>query len=92
MHVVGDSDARCVGVMMPQAPAFTPMRNTYGAVWEASALPALPLDLQLTDSAGHSVIARQGRRALLACACACLRRHPGPPGRMCLLRAVEDAP
>ena len=41
-----------------QDPTFQPMRNNYGAVWEASQLPAPPLDLALTDATGHIVIAR----------------------------------
>ena len=44
-------------VLHVQASAFTAMTNTYGAVWEASNLPAFPLDLRLTDSLGHSVVA-----------------------------------
>ncbi|CAL8466633.1 g6169 [Coccomyxa elongata] len=37
---------------------YQPLKNTYGAVWEASGTPAPPLDFQLTDSAGHVVVAR----------------------------------
>ncbi|BDA41084.1 probable Expansin-B17 at N-terminal half [Coccomyxa sp. Obi] len=39
------------------ASMYQPLKNTYGAVWEASGLPAPPLDFQLTDSAGHTVVA-----------------------------------
>jgi hypothetical protein len=46
-----------------QDSAYFPMKNTYGAVWEASLLPALPLDLRLTDSAGHTVVARSATQA-----------------------------
>ena len=48
-----------------QASAFTAMTNTYGAVWEASNLPAFPLDLRLTDSLGHSVVAAYEARAFV---------------------------
>ena len=40
-----------------QDTTYAPLKNTYGAVWEASDLPPLPLDLQLTDSLGHAVVA-----------------------------------
>ncbi|KAK9916482.1 hypothetical protein WJX75_003217 [Coccomyxa subellipsoidea] len=38
---------------------YQTFRNTYGAVWEASNLPPSPLDIRLTDPAGHSVVASQ---------------------------------
>ena len=40
-----------------QDTTFAPLKNTYGAVWEASNLPAFPLDLRLTDALGHAVVA-----------------------------------
>ena len=43
---------------MPQGSTFQAFKNTYGAVWEASVLPPSPLDIRLTDAAGHSVVAR----------------------------------
>ena len=48
-------------MLCAQDPTFEPMRNNYGAVWEASQLPAPPLDISLTDAAGHIVIARSAR-------------------------------
>jgi hypothetical protein len=34
------------------------MRNTYGAVWEMSVLPTLPLDMRVTNAAGETVVMR----------------------------------
>lgn len=44
--------------LVPQDLTYQTFRNTYGAVWEASNLPPSPLDIRLTDPAGHSVVAR----------------------------------
>ena len=44
-------------VLVQQASAYKPFQNTYGANWEASGLPSLPLDIRLTDAAGHVVVA-----------------------------------
>ena len=38
--------------------AFSPLANTYGAVWETNRLPTAPLDLQYTDASGLTHIAR----------------------------------
>ncbi len=55
--------------MSVQETDFDAMRNTYGAVWEASQLPPFPLDLRLTDSLGHAVVAAYA--PLLNCAHLC---------------------
>eukprot|EP00878_Enallax_costatus_P003040 GHUV01003238.1.p1 GENE.GHUV01003238.1~~GHUV01003238.1.p1 ORF type:complete len:361 (+),score=78.47 GHUV01003238.1:811-1893(+) len=36
--------------------SWHPMKNTYGAIWEASKLSALPLDLSITKADGQSVV------------------------------------
>jgi len=36
--------------------AWRPMRNAFGAAWEASRLPALPWDIRLTNAAGKSLL------------------------------------
>ena len=38
--------------------AFSPLANTYGAVWETKRLPTAPLDLQYTDASGLTHLAR----------------------------------
>jgi hypothetical protein len=43
--------------IMPQDLSYQPFKNTYGANWEASNLPQYPLDIRLTDAAGHTVVA-----------------------------------
>ncbi|KAF8063780.1 EXPA32 [Scenedesmus sp. PABB004] len=35
---------------------WRPMKNTFGAAWEASMLPALPLSLNVTNARGESVV------------------------------------
>ena len=55
---------------------FDAMRNTYGAVWEASQLPPFPLDLRLTDSLGHALVAAYG--PLLNCAHLCTSNSDYP--------------
>jgi hypothetical protein len=35
---------------------FRPMKNAFGAAWEASRLPAFPWDIRLTNAAGKSVV------------------------------------
>jgi hypothetical protein len=37
---------------------WVPLKNTYGAVWEKSQLPALPFDLRLTDAQGRAITVR----------------------------------
>lgn len=34
------------------------MKNAYGAVWEASLLSTLPLDMQVTKTSGETVVLR----------------------------------
>jgi len=34
------------------------MLNTFGATWEASNLPAPPLDMRITNNEGQSIVAR----------------------------------
>ena len=34
-----------------------PLVNHYGAVWEGKALPASPLDVQITNGAGTTLVA-----------------------------------
>lgn len=36
--------------------AWRPMKNAFGAAWEASRLPALPWDIRLTNAAGKSLL------------------------------------
>ena len=38
--------------------AFSPLANTYGAVWETNRLPTAPLDLQYIDASGLTHLAR----------------------------------
>ncbi|KAK9841723.1 hypothetical protein WJX74_010883 [Apatococcus lobatus] len=53
----GLSGVAVKGSASPSA-AFIPMTNTYGAVWELSNLPPPPLDIQLTNAQGQSLVAR----------------------------------
>lgn len=41
----------------PQDDAYVPLANNYGAVWEGKALPASPLDVQITNGAGTTLVA-----------------------------------
>lgn len=34
-----------------------PLANKYGAVWEGKSLPASPLDVQITNGAGTTLVA-----------------------------------
>ena len=34
-----------------------PLANNYGAVWEGKSLPAPPLDVQITNGAGTTLVA-----------------------------------
>jgi hypothetical protein len=36
--------------------AWRPMRNAFGAAWEASRLPTLPWDIRLTNAAGKTLV------------------------------------
>lgn len=36
--------------------AFVPMKNAFGAAFEASRLPALPWDIKLTNADGKSIV------------------------------------
>lgn len=38
--------------------SWVPMRNTYGAVFETSNLPSLPIDIRITNAAEQQVIAQ----------------------------------
>jgi hypothetical protein len=46
------------------------MTNSYGAVWEASKLPALPFDLRLTNEDGASIVLKCARRGERGACCA----------------------
>jgi hypothetical protein len=56
----------------PQAGSneWHPMTNSYGAVWEASKLPALPFDLRLTNEDGASIVLKCARRGERGACCA----------------------
>ncbi|KAK9809432.1 hypothetical protein WJX73_006635 [Symbiochloris irregularis] len=57
LNVAGSGAVRSIGLRRYQSQdAYQQMTNTYGAVWEADTLPGLPLDVQITDSAGVAVV------------------------------------
>ncbi|KAK9841371.1 hypothetical protein WJX74_004628 [Apatococcus lobatus] len=60
LDVAGSGGLTAVGVKSASDSStnFINMTNTYGAVWELSNLPQPPLDVQLTNTAGQSLIAR----------------------------------
>jgi hypothetical protein len=41
-----------------QASEWRPMKNTYGAVFEASILPNPPFSIRITNTAGQQVVAK----------------------------------
>lgn len=56
-NVAGSADITSVKFRTTGTPNnWRPMQNKYGAVWEASALPSFPLDLQVTRKDGQSVV------------------------------------
>ena len=44
--------------LVPQIQGQVPMQNIFGAAWQAEELPALPLDLFLTNDAGQQLTIR----------------------------------
>lgn len=44
-------------ILLQVSSTWLPMRNTYGAIFELSNLPSLPIDIQITNTDGQTVIA-----------------------------------
>ncbi|KAK9843423.1 hypothetical protein WJX81_001771 [Elliptochloris bilobata] len=58
-NVAGPATIRAVAVKSTGASddTYVPLMNNYGAVWEGKALPPAPLDVQVTNGAGTTLVA-----------------------------------
>lgn len=58
-NVAGPATIKAVAVKSAGAPddTYVPLQNNYGAVWEGKALPPAPLDVQISNGAGTTLVA-----------------------------------